>query len=450
MRHILFDLAIKTALKSRMPALIFLLVFLFTFWSNPSLAPKLSPDSLGYWSLAQNLGVQNEDASLRPWLFPLFIKSCMLISQDNWQTTLTFIQIIFHSLITTLLFSLFKNFKLNNIVCSIFALIIGFNPTLQIYTTYVLADLMLAVLTTLSWFYILRINREIGWNYNLIFFASLCCALCILTKPVGLLMIFPFLISIYLVKGYSSSFLKISIIMCIINYSLFICWKGYQYYQNPNPTVTNTSLIAGAINWTAIKSGYVDYGEGSTLHYSLLNNGKIDKARSLRLNYTYTMDESPDFVDVFKSVRGNMVLANDQEFAKKVFQAMPIKIFFLSMAKWHSFFTKRCFFPDQNSFPGMPDIMRNLYIKFYSYLYRPFLLVLLIFSGIFLYKNNYKNLLYTSFGLLVYASSIVTIASGHAGEFIRYRVWVEYIMWFCVLIPIGMIIEIMLSRFYYK
>ena len=200
MRHILFDLAIKTALKSRMPALIFLLVFLFTFWSNPSLAPKLSPDSLGYWSLAQNLGVQNEDASLRPWLFPLFIKSCMLISQDNWQTTLTFIQIIFHSLITTLLFSLFKNFKLNNIVCSIFALIIGFNPTLQIYTTYVLADLMLAVLTTLSWFYILRINREIGWNYNLIFFASLCCALCILTKPVGLLMIFPFLVSIYLVK----------------------------------------------------------------------------------------------------------------------------------------------------------------------------------------------------------------------------------------------------------
>ena len=450
MIRIRFGLATKTAVKSTMPALIFLLVFLFTFWSNPSLVPKLSPDSLGYWSIAQNLGVQNEDASIRPWLYPLFIKFCMLISQDNWQATLSFIQIIFHSLITTLLFSLFKNYKLNNIISFIFALIIGFNPTLQVYSTYVLADLMLAVLTTLSWFYILRINNEIGWNYNLIFFASLCCALCILTKPVGLLMIFPFLVSIYLVKGYSSSFLKISIIMCIINYSLFICWKGYQYYQNPNPRVTKTSLIAGAINWTAIKSGYVDYGVGTTLHNSLLNNGKIDKARSLRINYTYTMDESPDFVDVFKSVRGNIVLANDQEFAKKVFQAMPIKIFLLSMAKWHSFFTKRCFFPDRNSFPGMPDIMRNLYIKFYSYLYRPFLLVLLIFSGIFLYKNNYKNLLYTSFGLLVYASSIVTIASGHAGEFIRYRVWVEYIMWFCVLIPIGMIIEIMLSRFNYK
>ena len=431
-----------------MPALIFLLVFLFTFWSNPSLVPKLSPDSLGYWSIAQNLGVQNEDASIRPWLFPLFIKFCMLISQENWQTTLSFIQIIFHSLITTLLFSLFKNYKLNNIISFIFALIIGFNPNFtSLY--YICVNLMLAVLTTLSWFYILRINNEIDWNYNLIFFASLLCTLH--SHQTGrIINDISFLVSIYLVKGYSSSLLKISIIMCIINYSLFICWKGYQYYQNPNPRVTNTSLIAGAINWTAIKSGYVDYGVGSTLHNSLLNNGKIDKARSLRINYTYTMDESPDFVDVFKSVRGNMVLANDQEFAKKVFQAMPIKIFFLSMAKWHSFFTKRCFFPDQNSFPGMPDIMRNLYIKFYSYLYRPFLLVLLIFSGIFLYKNNYKNLLYTSFGLLVYASSIVTIASGHAGEFIRYRVWVEYIMWFCVLIPIGRIIEIMLSRFYYK
>ena len=94
---------------------------------------------------------------------------------------------------------------------------------------------MLAVLTTLSWFYVLKINNEIEWNFNLIFIASLLSALCILTKLVGLLMIVPFLFSIYLVKGYSSSFLKISIFMVLINYSLFFSWKGYQYYQNPNP-----------------------------------------------------------------------------------------------------------------------------------------------------------------------------------------------------------------------
>ena len=235
--------------------------------------------------------------------------------------------------------------------------------------------------------------------------------------------------------------------MVLINYSLFFCWKGYQYYQNPNPKVSKTSLITGAINWTAIKSGYVDYGVGSTLHDRLLDNGKIEKARSLKLNYSYTMDESPDFVDVFKSVRGDMVLVNDQEFAKKILQSMPIKIVFLSMAKWHSFFTKRCFFPDQMSFPGMPNIIRDLYTKFYSYLYRPFLLIFLIFSGGFLFINNYNNLLYTSFCLLLYASVIVTIASGHSGEFIRYRVWVEYVMWFVALVPIGIIIETTLEKF---
>ena len=157
-------------------------------------------------------------------------------------------------------------------------------------------------------------------------------------------MILPFLFSIYLVKGYSSSFLKISIFMVLINYSLFFCWKGYQYYQNPNPKVTKTSLITGAINWTAIKSGYVDYGVGSTLHDRLLDNGKIEKARSLKLNYSYTMDESPDFVDVFKSVRGDMVLVNDQEFAKKVFKAIPIKIFFYQWLNGIHFLRKDVFF----------------------------------------------------------------------------------------------------------
>ena len=430
-----------------MPVLIFFLVFIFTFWSNPSLSPKLSPDSYGYWSVAENFGIQNMDAAIRPWIFPLFIKFCMLISQDNWQITLSLLQIIFHSLITTLLFSLFKNYKLSNKISFIFSLIIGLNPNLQVYTTYVLADLMLAIFTTLSWFFILKINDDVGWNYNLIFFASLSCAFCILTKLVGLYMIVPLLTSILLVKGYSPRYLKISIIMCIINYSIYFCWKGYQYYQNPNPKLTKTSIVTGGINWTAIKSGYVDYGIGSSLHNRLIDNGKIDKARSLKLNYTYTMDESPEFVDVFMSVRGDMVVANDQEFAKKVLQAMPIKILFLSMAKWHSFFTKRCFFPNQNSFPGMPNMMRDLYTKFYSYLYRPFLLIFLIFAAIFLYRNNYKNLLFTSFGLLLYASVVVAIGSGHSGEFIRYRVWVEYIMWFIALIPIGMIIETMLVRF---
>ena len=213
MKYNWFSFSIKSTVKTLTPVFIFLLVFLFSYWSNTSLLPKLSPDSYGYWSLAENFSLQNEDSSIRPWLYPLFIRFCMEIFPVNWQIGISFIQIIFHSFVTVLLFILFKKYKLNNVTCFIFALIIGLNPTLQVYTTYVLADLMLAVLTTLSWFFILKINDQTEWNYNLIIFASLLCALCILTKLVGLLMIVPLLISIYLAKGYSSSFLKTAILM---------------------------------------------------------------------------------------------------------------------------------------------------------------------------------------------------------------------------------------------
>ena len=75
--------------------------------------------------------------------FPIIYKIMYFNFPDNWQITLSFFQIIFHSLITALIFSLFKNYKLNNGTSFIFALIIGLNPNLQVYTTYVLADLML-------------------------------------------------------------------------------------------------------------------------------------------------------------------------------------------------------------------------------------------------------------------------------------------------------------------
>ena len=153
------------------------------------------------------------------------------------------------------------------------------------------------------------------------------------------------------------------------------------------------------------------------------------------------MDEDPNFVEVFKSVRADMVLANDKEFAKKVLDQIPFKIVFLSLSKWHSYFTKRCFFPQSESFPGMGNFIQMLYVKFYSYLYRPFLITMLLISAFFLIKKGNFILFYTSYSLLFYSSLVVTLGSGHSGEFIRYRVWTEYIMWFISLLTLGIILE---------
>ena len=230
--------------------------------------------------------------------------------------------------------------------------------------------------------------------------------------------------------------------MIFINYSLFLSWKAFQSYYNPKPDLTKSFYSRpGAINWTAIRSGYIDIGEGTPLYNRIMELGKIEQARSLTLDLSYTMDESPEFVDIFRSVGGNSPIAGDQKFANKVIREMPFTIVLLSLTKWHSFFTKRCFFPANNSFPGMIDFIRKFYIKFYSYLYRPFLIIFLISSFIILIKQKHLNLLYSSFGLLLYSSLIVTLGTGHAGEFIRYRVWVEYVMWFIALFPIGLFFE---------
>ena len=421
---------------------IFCLVFLFTYWAHPSLTPKISPDGYGYWSIAENFTSSIDDASIRPWFYPIFIRICMIISLNHWQIILSLFQIFFHSSVCILMYYLFRKYGLNGFSSFVCTLIIGFNPNLITYTTYILADLNFAILTTLAWYFVLKINERDNWNYRSIVFASLFCALALFTKPIALFMIFTFLISIYMVKGFSYNFIKISIFMLIINYSLFFSWKVFQSFQDSNPAMSQPFFLrAGAINWTAIKSGYVDIGDGTPLYNRLKELGKIEKARSLNLDLTYTMDESPDFVDVYRSIGGDVLYLGDQEFAKKIIKEMPIEIILLSLAKWHSFFTKRCFFPSNDPFPGMIDFIRKTYIKFYSYLYRPLLLIFLISSLIILYKKQYLNLLYCSFSLLLYASLIVTLGTGHSGEFIRYRVWVEYVMWFIALLPFGIVLE---------
>ena len=309
---------------------LFLLVFSFAVWSRPSLIPKISPDGAGYWAIAENLSSTNGDASIRPLFFPILIRLCMFISSDHWQVILSVVHIFFHGFISTFLFSLFKKYGLKNLTSFFCALIIGFNPNLLVYATYILADLSLAFLTTLAWYFVLKINESKGWDYKYIFLAGLFSGLALFTKPAALLMIFSFLLSILLVKGFSKKYLMISFLMIVLNFSFFSFWKVFQVYQNSNPPLTKTSLIYGAINWTAIRSGYIDYGEGTDLHDRLTEKGQIEKAKSLDFELSFTMDEDPNFIEVFKSVRGDMVLANDKDFAKKVLDQIPFKIVFLS------------------------------------------------------------------------------------------------------------------------
>jgi len=65
-----------------------------------------------------------------------------------------------------------------------------------------------------------------------------------------------------------------------------------------------------------------------------------------------------------------------------------------------------------------------------------------------LWKKKLHGILISSIGIILYASFSIGMITPHSGEFPRYRVWVEYIMFFCALVPIGLIIENLSNRFY--
>ena len=50
--------------------LLFLIIFMFAWWSHPSLIPKTYPDSFAYVNIAENFN--HKSNAMRPFVFPLF------------------------------------------------------------------------------------------------------------------------------------------------------------------------------------------------------------------------------------------------------------------------------------------------------------------------------------------------------------------------------------------
>ena len=427
---------------------LFLIVFLFSWWSNPSLNPNSNlGDTPGYLSIAKDFSAPQTE--IRPFFFPLIIRFCMNISEINWDRLFSLFQILFHSLICVLIFRLYLTYNFDKVIAFILTLLIGFNPSIIYWSTYLMPDFILAVLTTLAWLctiiFIQKDDEDKKKKYYLILI-GIFSGLAFVTKPISILGIVPLLFTYIVLSKKSLYMLKTVIIILIINYSFHFSWEKYKSYNNSGTSFELLDFLEFPINMTAIRGGLVDYGEGMPL-YDLLEERKLlDTARQLKIKLSYTMDEDPNYLRLYKALKDDWDTKNDKEFAKQILAHAPTKLFFYSISNWHAFFTKRCFGPGDGSFPGMPDTIRYLYIVGYSVLYRPFLLILLLFSFFILLKRNLMPLLYSSVGLILYASLTIALLTPHGGEFPRYRVWVEYIMWFCALIPVGYIIQFLLGK----
>ena len=428
--------------------LTFIAVILFSGWSNPSLVPKTNfGDTPGYLSIAKDFSAPQTE--IRPFFFPLIIRFCMNISEISWDRLFSLFQILLHSLICVLIFLLYLTYNFDKVIAFILTLLIGFNPSIIYWSTYLMPDFLLAFLTTLTWLctiiFIQKDDKDRKKKYYLILI-GIFSGLAVVTKPISILGIVPLLFTYIVLSKKSLYMLKTVIIILIINYSFHFSWEKYKSYNNSDTSFELLDFLEFPINMTAIRGGLVDYGEGTPL-YDLIEQKKIlDNARQLKITLSYTMDEDPNYLRLYKGLKDDWDTKNDKEFAKQVLTRAPAKLFLYSISNWHAFFTKRCFGPGDGSFPGMPDTIRYFYVVGYSVLYRPFLLILLLFSFFVLWKRNLMTLLYSSGGLILYASLTIALLTPHGGDFPRYRVWIEYIMWFCALIPVGYITQFLLGK----
>ena len=427
--------------------ILFFIVFLFSIQSNPSLIPKTSPDSSGYVSVSKDF--TNYISNIRPFFFPLIIRLSYFISDDGWQIVLSLFQITLHSIMVLFLFRNFKEYNLSKLSSFLCSILIGFNPSLLYYSTYVLADFTLAILTTLSWFFFLRLNFQKDNFLKYAILTSVFSGLCIVTKPIALLMIVPIIFVVFFLNNCSKKILKISILMILLNFSFHFSWIQFKNSFVLNSEYEQSSILWGGLNMTAIRGGLIEYGERTKLYSVIEEEGMLEKAKNMKIKMSYTMDTESDYKDIYGSLSKytgmeKVKLMNDEEFAMKVIKNAPIPLFFYAISNWHSFFTKRSFNP---SFPKMPKFLKKLYNYVFAILYRPLLLLLLITSFFYMFLNRNIQLLFISLGIILYASLIVSILTPHGGEFPRYRIWIEYIMWFCALLPVGALMDKILFKY---
>jgi len=308
-------------------------------------------------------------------------------------------------------------------------------------------DFLLAVLTTLAWIFFVIFIHQFDKNNKInifLVFSGIFCGLAIVTKPTSMLSIVPFLFTFIIISKNSLNMLKAIILIIIINFSFHVSWERYKEYYNPTSTFELLDFIEYSVNMTAIRGGLVDYGIGTPLYDEIKKKELLESAREFRIKISYTMDGNPEYWKFNKSL--SWEIKNDKEFAKKILYKAPLKLFICSISNWHAFFTKRCFGPGEGSFPYMPEIIRNFYTVGYALLYRPSLAIMLLISFIILWRKHFFILLISSGGILLYASLSIALLTPHGGEFARYRVWIEYIMWFCALFPIGYLFSNVINR----
>ena len=414
--------------------ILFLLTFVIAIWSHPQLEPKVSPDSYDYIASAEALN--SSSSNLRPFLYPLVIRVCMKLDLNNWSKYLVIFQIMIHSIMVVLLYLLYCQINFVKIVSFLLALGIGLNPSILYYSTYLLPELFLGILITLSWFFGYQgIRKYYDKRYFTLFIiiSSVFSGLALVTKPVWILGIIPLLVSLIVAGLLSKIDYKLIITIFLIHFSFLTFWEIYKAYNVPksSPNILLTVNICMA----SLRSGLIEYADGTPLYLLIKEKNLLENARKL------------DGIDgkEFRQIYNSLLWEDryDPEFAKAIIKNAPFQFIFSQMKNFHRFFINRMFVPSgKDSFSGLSSSIRYFYVGAYNNLYRPLLPILLFIATIMALVNKKKKyLILYSMLIILYFSLVVVIFSKSQSSYMRMRMPVEYILFFVAFLPIGQVMN---------
>jgi len=413
-----------------LPILILLLVFFFSWWSNPSLEGRIYPDTYDYIHLAEDLS--HPSNSLRPFLYPILIRGSMKISPDNWIKMIVLMQMLFHVISILLIYRMLLKYSNSVLLSFIFSLAIGINPNLLYFTSAIVPTQLFGCFIVINLFLFLSFwdnykKTNNVWNkYFFIFglFSSFTVAL----RSMYFFGIIPFMISMIILKMRKKYVIPPIIILILLHLSVYTIWNQYKIGLGNNTTL---KMGGASANMAAIRGGMVDYGKGTKLYKILEDKNLLYLARKCK---------NGDYTEEFHTIYKELTFQEkcDPEFSSQILKSHPFKIILIQLSNWHEFFNNRMFTPNpEKSFPIMHDYIRYLYVGSYNNLYRPFMpILLLIFIILMVTKRIYNPLSLTGCLLVLFFTLGVALLSLHPGLFIYYRTGIEYILFICVFSPV--------------
>ncbi len=423
--------------------ILFIIVFLFTWWSNPNFTAYYSPDTWEYIKVGKDFS--NPANEIRPFLYPLFIKICRIICPESWENLVIFFQMVFHSLTIILLFRLFLIFQSTKMISFILSLLIGINPNLLVYSSKLLPQQLLGVLIALTFYFAVQLynswnNKDILKNVN-VYVTGICSGLALVLKPSWMFGVIPIIITIYIFKKWNKKSVLAMIIILFFHSSFNLVWREYKDSLNLDKVYGIESNIfeetlfwvqGQNINLAAIRMGLIDSAEDTPLYNRIKEKELLADARELR----GAVDKK--YKKVIKSFTWEEM--NDVEFAKAILKNAPTKLLFGQLKTWPTFFTKRMFHPN-DGFPGLPKFIKYLYIGSFNKIYQPGLIFFLMAFLCLIYKRDLQYVVVLTGMILIYFSLLHAVFTPSPEHFIYYRTSVEYILFFAAFLPLGLLFE---------